>query len=104
MNARLLILSSGLVLLGTLAMRAERESRQLDPAFLEGLDLSDIGDFDEKQLEAVCKQLQQRLQGEYVLDLAELRNLARTLLPVLKYLPEAEPHAAWLRARLDYLM
>jgi membrane-bound lytic murein transglycosylase D len=67
----------------------------LDPALLD--------DLDEKQLAAICRDLQQRLQGEYVLDLAELRTFAYALLPVLDSVAEAQPYAAWLRARLDYL-
>lgn len=103
MNVRTSLLALGLVVFGWTAGRAAPEPREIDPAFLEGLDLTDIADFDEKQLQDVCKQLQRRLQGEYVVDLAELRTIAHILLPLLESSDEAQPYAAWLRARLDYL-
>src|SRR5262249_52715246 len=84
---------------GGSSFAAENEL-QLDPSLLEGIDLSD---FDEKQLQDICKQLQKRLQGEYIVDLAALRDVARAILPVLDANEEARPYAAWLRARLDYL-
>lgn len=103
MNVRTSLLALGLVVFGWTARARGAEPREIDPAFLEGLDLTDIADFDEKQLQDVCKQLQRRLQGEYVVDLAELRTIAHILLPLLESSDEAQPYAAWLRARLDYL-
>jgi membrane-bound lytic murein transglycosylase D len=47
--------------------------------------------------------LQQRFQGEYVIDLASLRNVARLALPLLEGLDETKQYATWLRTRLDYL-
>lgn len=73
---------------------------RLDAAMLAELNLPE---FDQKQLEDICRDLQEQLQGNYILDLAELRTFARNLLPVLEAHDEAQPYAAWLRARLDYL-
>lgn len=48
-------------------------------------------------------QLEDKLNSEYVIDLAELRKAAKTILPVLQQHEETAPYAAWLKARLDYL-
>ncbi len=45
---------------------------------------------------------QDYLKGDYVLDLAQLRDTAKVVLPLLEAHPETQPYAAWLRARLDY--
>jgi membrane-bound lytic murein transglycosylase D len=70
---------------------------------VDEFDLSGLLEIDEAGLEQLCRQLQEKLQGEYVLDLAAVRDFARELLPLLDEFPEAAPYAAWLRARLDYL-
>jgi membrane-bound lytic murein transglycosylase D len=59
---------------------------------------------DEAQLRAFCREIQQRLQSQYVLNLASLRELATLLVPLLESDPHTRPYAAWLRARLDYLL
>ena len=79
---------------------AEVPELQLDPSLLNELDLTA---FDEQQLQDLCRQLQQDLQGEYLIDLAKLRSIAHAILPLLDANEEAQPYAAWLRARLDYL-
>src|SRR5580704_8603681 len=43
---------------------------------------------------------QQRYQGDYVVDLAELRQTARTVLPLLEAGEETRPYAAWLKAQM----
>ncbi|MEI6083880.1 MAG: lytic transglycosylase domain-containing protein [Verrucomicrobiota bacterium] len=101
MNLRHLLL--GVLLLTRAQVSAEIPESRIDETFLEGLDLSELGTLDEKQLQDICKQLQQRLQGEYVIDLAELRTIGHAILPLLDGNDEAQPYAAWLRARLDYL-
>ncbi|HEY4984357.1 MAG TPA: lytic transglycosylase domain-containing protein, partial [Verrucomicrobiae bacterium] len=40
---------------------------------------------------------------DYVVDIAALRQTARTVLPLLESREETQPYAAWLRARMDYL-
>jgi membrane-bound lytic murein transglycosylase D len=78
----------------------------IDSSVLTNLDLSLLPSFtglDEQQLRTLCRELQRRLQGEYVLDLAPLREMANALLPVLDKQEDLKPYAAWLRTRLDYL-
>jgi membrane-bound lytic murein transglycosylase D len=49
------------------------------------------------------REVQQRFQGEYVVDLAGLKQTARTVLPWLESREETQPYAAWLAAEIDYL-
>lgn len=70
----------------------------LDEDFLELLEEADLPGG-----EAFFRQLQERFQSEYVVDLAELQKAARAWLPVLDAYEETAPYAVWLRARLDYL-
>ncbi len=47
--------------------------------------------------------LSARMQGNEVVDVAAVRDTARTLLPLLQSQPETRPYAAWLHAQMDYL-
>ncbi len=70
---------------------------------LEGVDLSAFGEIDPEQVKEVCRDLQGKLQGDYVVDLAAVREIAAAVLPLLEKSPDTQPYAAWLRTRLDYL-
>ncbi len=61
---------------------------------LQDVDRAKVGDF--------LKQYQNYLQGDYVLDLAQLNTAATAVLPLLDAHEETQPYAAWLRSRLDY--
>jgi len=105
------VLGIGLILSGPQQIRAatvtwEDALGQFDDSVLTNLDLSalpSLTDLDEAQLQAVCRELQKRFQGEYVLELAPLRDVATAALPLLDQHAETQPYAAWLRTRLDYL-
>lgn len=58
---------------------------------------------DPEPVQPLLRELQQRFQGDYVVDLAGMRDAARGLLAELEAQPETRPYAAWLRARMDYL-
>lgn len=45
---------------------------------------------------------QEYLNGNYVLDTAQLKDAANAILPLLAAHEETRPYAAWLRSRLDY--
>lgn len=62
-----------------------------------------LPDFDQAGAEKLFRDLQLRFQGEYIVDLAALRQTAEALLPLLETHPESRPYAAWLKPRLDYL-
>src|ERR1035441_9460167 len=69
----------------------------LDPDVLNALqnvDRQKVGDF--------LKQHQDYLQGDAVLDVAQLKDAASAILPLLDANDATQPYAAWLRSRLDY--
>ena len=58
---------------------------------------------DQAKVRQFLNEIQKQLQGEYVIDLAQLRAAAKTILPILDSHEETLPYARWLEARLDYL-
>jgi membrane-bound lytic murein transglycosylase D len=69
----------------------------IDPEFLKQLP-----ELDEREIEKLLRDLHTRLQGGYVLDLAALQPLARSLVPILESHPDTKPYSTWLKSRLDY--
>lgn len=65
--------------------------------------LNALPEMDQAKTQQLLHDLQQRFQGEYIVDLAALRQPAEALLPLLESRPETQPYAAWLKPRLDYL-
>ncbi len=70
----------------------------LDPRLAQSLQQLDLD-----QLQRVLRRIQERLGGEYVLDLAAIRQTATNLVPLLAQNARTAPLADWLRTRLDYL-
>lgn len=62
-------------------------------AALQTVDRDKVADF--------LKNYQNYLQGDYVLDLAQLKDAAHAVLPLLEAQETTQPYAAWLRARLN---
>ena len=58
---------------------------------------------DRQKVKNFLTTIQKEFQGEYVIDLAGLRDAARVILPLLESHDETVPYALWLKARLDYL-
>jgi membrane-bound lytic murein transglycosylase D len=58
---------------------------------------------DDRAVQQFYRDIQQRFQGEYVVDLAGLRQTARGVLPWLESSEETKPYAAWLSSQMDYL-
>jgi membrane-bound lytic murein transglycosylase D len=65
--------------------------------------LNALPEVDQAKTQQLLHDLQQRFQGEYIVDLAAFRQPAEALLPLLESRPETQPYAAWLKPRLDYL-
>lgn len=65
--------------------------------------LNALPEVDQAKAQQLLGDLQQLFQGEYIVDLAALRQPAEVILPLLESHPETQPYAAWLKARLDYL-
>ncbi len=61
-----------------------------------------LQEVDREQVKDFLQHYQNYLGGEYVLDLAQLKDAATTVLPLLEAREETQPYGAWLRARLDY--
>ncbi len=58
---------------------------------------------DDQAVQDFFRRLQAECQGDYVVDLAALRQTAQSVLPLLENSEETQPYAAWLKARLPYL-
>lgn len=58
---------------------------------------------DRQKVRQILAQFQKQFQGEYVLDLAGLKQTASAALPLLESYDETFPYALWLKNRLDYL-
>lgn len=109
MKRRWLIVLS---LAGTLAVSAQEEPVSLGDLLQgaqqwarENLDtnwLNSLPKLDRAQVEQTMRELQQRFQGEYLINFAALRETAHLVLPWLENSEETKPYAAWLKTRLDY--
>jgi membrane-bound lytic murein transglycosylase D len=64
--------------------------------------LNSLPKLDDPAVQQFFRELQQRFQGDYVVDLAGLRQTARSVLPLLESREETQPYAAWLAAQMDY--
>ena len=58
---------------------------------------------DRQKVKDVFAQIEKQLHGEYVVDLASVKDAAEALLPVLESYEETQPYAVWLKTRLEYL-
>jgi membrane-bound lytic murein transglycosylase D len=58
---------------------------------------------DDQAVQDFFRKLQQQFQGDYVVDLASLRQTAKTILPLLESSEDTEPYAVWLKAQMPYL-
>ena len=102
-----------LLLLIALSGRAQEESVNLQELLqgaqewaAQNLDtnlLDALPAVDQQKTQVLLRDLQERFQGEYVINLAALRETANVVLPLLEAYEETQPYAAWLRPRLDYL-
>jgi len=101
------------LLAGSLTARADDDTVTL-PDLVQGaqqwaqenLDtnvLNALPTVDDPQVQQFFRDLQQRYQGDYVVDLAALRQSAQTVLLLLENSENTRPYAAWLKAQMDYL-
>jgi len=65
--------------------------------------LSALPSVDDPAVQQFFRELRRRYQGDYVVDLAALRQTAQTVQSVLEGSDETRPYAAWLKAQMDYL-
>src|ERR1700690_3609383 len=99
-----------LFLAGSLVARAQDDSITM-PDLIQGaqqwaqenLDtnvLNSLSDVDEHAVQQFFYQIQQQYQGEYIVDVASLRDTAQSVLPLLESQDETRPYAAWLKAQM----
>jgi membrane-bound lytic murein transglycosylase D len=102
-----------LLLAGSLWARAEDDTISF-PDFIQGIQewaqenldtnvLAALRDVDQQKVQQFFRDWQQEFQGDYVVELASLKDTAEIILPLLESCPETQPYAAWLKPRLDYL-
>jgi membrane-bound lytic murein transglycosylase D len=65
--------------------------------------LNSLPKVSDRAVQQFLRELQERFQGDYVVDLAGLKQTAQTVLPWLESREETRPYAAWLAAQMDYL-
>jgi membrane-bound lytic murein transglycosylase D len=65
--------------------------------------LNALPNVDDPAVQQFFRDMQQDFQGDYVVDIAALRQAAQIVLPLLESREETQPYAAWLMAQMDYL-
>ena len=101
------------LLAGSLVARAQDDTVTL-PDIIQGVQqfaqenldtnvFNALPDVDDPVVQQFFRDAQQRLQGDYVVDIAALRQTAQIVLPLLESSEQTRPFAAWLKARMDYL-
>jgi len=65
--------------------------------------LNVLQSIDREQVKQFFTNVQHQLRGNYVVELAPLKEAAKTLQPLLEKHQETLPYAIWLKTRLDYL-
>ncbi len=91
-------LGQDVITLDDMAESAQKWAKDnLDENFLAAL-----GEPDQRKVNEFLEKLRKEFQGEYVIDLAQLKDTARAILPLLESYEETLPYAAWLKTRLDY--
>ncbi len=82
---------------GVLDAAQQFAQENLDPDVLRALQ-----SVDREKVRDFLDHYQEYLRGDYVLDVAQLKDAANAILPLLDAHEETQPYAAWLRERLDY--
>ena len=62
-----------------------------------------LQEVDREKVRKLLEDLQKEFHGNYVLELADLKETAKTVMPLLEAYEETLPFALWLKPRLDYL-
>jgi len=75
----------------------------LGPLVLDTNVLAALQNTDQEKVQQFFDSIQKNFSGEYVIDLAKLRDTAKTVLPLLNSYEETAPYGAWLKTRMDYL-
>jgi len=63
---------------------------------------SQVPELDRQKLDQLLTQIQAQMGGDYVIDLAQAKATANSVLPLLEASAGLRPYAVWLKTRLDY--
>jgi membrane-bound lytic murein transglycosylase D len=96
-SGRVLAQTNDLDVGGMLDAAQQFAQENLDPDVLQALQ-----NVDREKVEDFLTHYQDYLRGDYVLDMAQLKDAAEAILPLLDAHEETQPYAVWLRSRLDY--
>jgi membrane-bound lytic murein transglycosylase D len=58
---------------------------------------------DRDKVKQALDEVQKQFHGEYVIDLASIKQMVEQAIPLLEKYEETFPYALWLKTRLDYL-
>lgn len=58
---------------------------------------------DQEKVRRLFARVQKEFQGEYVVDVAALKDAVKAVLPLLESSEDTLPYALWFKTRLDYL-
>ena len=65
--------------------------------------LNSLPEMDDQKVRQFFSEVEKNFQGEYIVNLAALRQTAQMILPLLQSRAATQPYAAWLAAQMDYL-
>jgi membrane-bound lytic murein transglycosylase D len=65
--------------------------------------LNSLPDVDDPKVRQFFSDVQKQFQGDYVVDIAPLKQTAQIVLPLLENNDDMQPYAAWLKSQMDYL-
>ena len=65
--------------------------------------LNSLPDADDPKVRQFFSDVQKKFQGDYVVDIAPLKQTAQIVLPLLENNDDMQPYAAWLKSQMDYL-
>jgi membrane-bound lytic murein transglycosylase D len=65
--------------------------------------LNSLPDVDDPKVQQFFSDVQKKFQGDYVVDIAPLKQTAQIVLPLLENNDDMQPYAAWLKSQMDYL-
>jgi membrane-bound lytic murein transglycosylase D len=63
----------------------------------------DLPQVDDEQAQKFLHDMETQFQGDYVVDLAALRQTAQAVMPLLASQEDTQPYAAWLKSQMAYL-
>jgi membrane-bound lytic murein transglycosylase D len=102
----LLLLSSSLLMAQEQSLTLDDLAKSAEEWAVENLDedaLAVLQSADQKKIKEFLARLEKEFHAEYVLDLAQLKQTAQAILPLLEQFEETLPYAIWLKNQIENL-